>query len=66
MAGKIGGSSPKVRNSNRGKGYWVGLHNSRNNKVRSLPNRYAHQGVNYPQLGEVGSAAYRRRCQGKH
>jgi hypothetical protein len=58
---KVKGSAPKVRNANRTKGYWMGLHNSRANKERALPTRNARQGINFPALGEVGSAAYRRR-----
>lgn len=57
---KIKGSAPKVRNRNRTKGYWVMLSSSRSNRQRDLPNRNSRQGINYPVLGEVGSAAYRR------
>lgn len=63
--GKIKGSAPKVRNANRGPGYWVGLARSRDNRERSLPNRAAHQGISYPRMGDVGSAAYRRRKGGR-
>ena len=59
-ASKVKGSAPKVRNSNRTKGYWLSLHNARNNKDRSLASRHPHTGINFPGLGEVGSAAYRR------
>lgn len=57
---KIKGSAPKVRNANRGPGYWVGLAKSRDGKRRVLVDRYARQGINFPDLGDVGSAAYRR------
>lgn len=64
---KIKGSAPKVRNKDRGPGYWVGLAASRSNRERSLPSRNARQGINYPAIGDVGSAAYRRmRRSGKH
>lgn len=58
---KVKGSAPKVRNANRAKGYWVGLHNARANRDRVLPNRNPRQGINFPNIGEVGSAAHRRR-----
>ena len=58
---KVKGSAPKVRNRNRGPGYWIQLSNSRSNRDRALVNRNPHQGINYPNLNEVGSAAYRRR-----
>lgn len=57
---KLRGSAPKVRNKDRGPGYWVSLHNARNNKARALPSRDARHGINYPRIGDVGSAAYRR------
>jgi hypothetical protein len=58
---KIKGSAPKVRNRNRGPGYWVGLAKSRDNRDRNLPSRDPRQGINFPRLGQVGSAAYRRK-----
>lgn len=58
--GKIKGSAPKVRNANRGPGYWITLARGRDNRDRVLPNRNPREGINYPNLGEVGSAAYRR------
>ncbi len=57
---KIKGSAPKVRNANRGPGYWIGLAKSRDNRDRSLPSRDPRQGINFPRIGDVGSAAYRR------
>ncbi len=57
---KIKGSAPKVRNANRGPGYWIGLAKSRDNRQRDLPKRNPRQGINFPSLTETGSAAYRR------
>jgi len=57
---KIRGSAPKVRNANRGPGYWITLARSRDNKNRDLVKRNPRQGINYPLLSDVGSAAYRR------
>lgn len=57
---KLKGSAPKVRNANRGPGYWISLARSRDNRDRDLPRRNPRQGINYPQQGDVGSAAYRR------
>lgn len=54
---KIKGSAPKVRNKDRGPGYWIGLHNSRNNKARAL---VVHPNRDWPRLSDTGSAAYRR------
>lgn len=61
---KVRGNSPKVRNSNRTKGYWVGLAKSREHKARYLPDRSSRIGINFPELGHVGSAAYRRLRRG--
>jgi hypothetical protein len=47
----------------RSKGSWVSIHNGRANKDRSLPNRDPRRGINFPNLGDVGSAAYRRLLQ---
>ncbi len=59
MAGtKIAKKLPK--RVGRGKGGWVAIANGRNGKDRALPSRNARQGINYPQQGDVGSAAYRR------
>ncbi len=44
----------------RGPGAWIALANGRNGKNRVLASRAAHTGINYPSLGDVGSAAYRR------
>lgn len=60
---KVKGSAPKVRNANRGPGYWVSLARSRDNRERSLPSRNPRQGINFPAIGDVGSAAYRRLLQ---
>jgi hypothetical protein len=57
---KIKGAAPKVRNANRGPGYWVGLHNSRDNGDRVLTPRNSRLGINGFDIGLVGSAAYRR------
>lgn len=57
---KIKGSAPKVRNRNRGPGYWIGLAKSRDNRERELPKRDPRRGINFPHLNETGSAAYRR------
>lgn len=61
---KVKGSAPKVRNSNRTKGYWVGLAKSRDNKARHLSDRSSRIGINWPDLGDTGSAAYRRLRRG--
>lgn len=58
---KIRGSAPKVRNRNRTPGYWVTLARSRDGRNRVLAQRSARQGINFPDLSHVGSAAYRRR-----
>lgn len=58
---KIKNSSPKVKNSFRTPGYWVTLARARGNREREVVARNPHQGINYPRLGDVGSAAYRRR-----
>lgn len=57
---QLRGSAPKVRNRNRTPGYWIALARSRDNKNRSLPQRSARQGINFPELSHTGSAAYRR------
>ena len=44
----------------RGPGAWIALARGRDSKNRVLPNRNARQGINYPSLQDVGSAAYRR------
>lgn len=44
----------------RGPGAWIALANGRNNKNRELVHRAPHTGINYPHLGDAGSAAYRR------
>lgn len=62
---KVKGSAPKVRNANRTVGYWMSLSKSRDNRERTLPSRNPRQGINFPGLGEVGSAAYRRLLQGR-
>ncbi len=58
---KIKGAAPKVRNRNRGPGYWVMLARSRDNGTRALVTRNPRLGINGFDLGLVGSAAYRRR-----
>lgn len=58
MAEKIAKKLPK--RCSRTKGSWLQIHNGRSHKDRSLPNRNPRQGINFPNLGEVGSAAYRR------
>lgn len=58
MADKIAKKLPK--RCSRAKGAWVAIHNGRANKDRSLPSRNARQGINFPVVGDVGSAAYRR------
>lgn len=58
MADKIAKKLPK--RCSRSKGSWVTLARGRDNKDRSLPNRNARQGINFPNLADVGSAAYRR------
>ena len=45
----------------RSKGSWVSIHNGRANKDRALVARDPRRGINFPLLGDVGSAAYRRR-----
>jgi len=54
---KIRGNSPKVRNSNRGPGYWISLSNSRSNRIRTVITR---RNRDWPALSDTGSAAYRR------
>jgi hypothetical protein len=55
------GQAPKVRNANRGKGYWVALAKARANRPgRVLVLRDVRSSVNYPSLNDAGSAAYRR------
>jgi hypothetical protein len=63
MADKIAKKLPK--RCSRSKGSWVSIHNGRANKDRSLVSRNPRQGINYPVLGDVGSAAYRRKRAGK-
>ena len=58
MAEKIAKKLP--RRCSRGPGAWVAIHNGRSGKDRGLPARNPRQGISYPNLGEVGSAAYRR------
>jgi hypothetical protein len=59
VADKIAKKLPK--RVSRGKGAWVALARGRDSKNRVLVNRNARQGINFPDLGHVGSAAYRRR-----
>jgi hypothetical protein len=54
---KIKGSAPKVRNKDRAPGYWLNLHNARNNRQRVLATR---GNRDWPSLSDTGSAAYRR------
>jgi hypothetical protein len=58
VAEKIAKKLPK--RCSRTKGSWISIHNGRANKDRVLPSRDARRGINWPQMGEVGSAAYRR------
>lgn len=63
VAAKIAKKLPK--RCGRSKGSWVSIHNGRNNKDRVLPSRNARQGINFPAVGDVGSAAYRRMKGGR-
>lgn len=56
-AGIPKGSAPKVRNSNRGPGYWIGLNASRSHRDRIVITR---SNRDVPSLSDTGSAAYRR------
>ena len=58
MADKIAKKLPK--RCSRGPGAWIALANGRNSKNRALPARNARQGINFPNITDVGSAAYRR------
>lgn len=60
MASQTKGSAPKVRNANRTPGYWVILARGRANRERVVSSHNARQGINFPNIGDVGSAAYRR------
>lgn len=62
MATKISKKLPK--RVGRGKGGWVSIARGRDHKDRVLPQRNWKQGINYPELSDVGSAAYRRRQRG--
>jgi hypothetical protein len=58
MADKVAKKLPK--RCSRSKGSWVAIHNGRAHKDRSLVRRDPRQGINFPAVGDVGSAAYRR------
>lgn len=58
---KLRGAAPKVRNKDRAPGYWIQLSRSRANRTdRVVVYRDVRAAVNYPQVSDVGSAAYRR------
>lgn len=44
----------------RGPGAWITLARGRDNENRVLAKRDPHTGINFPRLGDAGSAAYRR------
>lgn len=58
MAEKIAKKLPK--RVSRGLGAWIALARGRDNNARALSARDPRRGINYPRLGDVGSAAYRR------
>lgn len=49
-----------MKGKGRKKGDWVAVARGRGNKERDYAKRPATGGMNYPKLGDVGSAAYRR------
>lgn len=59
MADKIAKKLPK--RCSRSTGSWVSIANGRAHKDRALVARNPRQGINFPSLTDVGSAAYRRR-----
>ncbi len=58
MADKIAKKLPK--RVGRGPGAWIAIHNGRSNANRAPVVRDSRRGINYPRMGDVGSAAYRR------
>lgn len=63
MADKIAKKLPK--RCSRGPGAWIALARGRDNNARSLPVRDPRSGINFPLMGDVGSAAYRRSLAGR-
>lgn len=55
---KIAKKLPK--RCSRTKGAWIAIARGRDNSHREVVSRNARQGINFPAITEVGSAAYRK------